>query len=1018
MNFNSILTIVILFFASCGETEQADNSPRKAEILFLGHDSRHHDSEKYMPILAGSFASAGINLTYTSKLEDLNSSNLSKYDALMIYANHDSISSSQEKAMLDFVKEGNGLIPIHCASYCFRNSEEYVKLNGGQFKSHETGTFTAEIINAEHPITKGLEVFETWDETYVHTKHNEERTVLMERVEGDKREPWTWVKEYGKGRMFYTAYGHDEKTWTNPGFHELMKRGTLWALGDRVNGLRSQLKLPSQQYELRESNIANYERRETPLPFQLPMDQGESEKLIQVPSGFDIELFAKEPDIINPIAFTWDEKGRLWVIETVDYPNEITDYDKGDDRIKICEDTDGDGRADKFTVFADGLNIPTGIVMANGGIIISVAPNFLFLKDTDGDDVADVREVIMDGWGKGDTHAGPSNLKYGFDNQIWGTVGYSGFKSTIGGEEFDFYQGFYRFKPDASNFEIMARTSNNTWGLGFSETFDVFGSTANNAHSWYMGIPLRYLDKIELPKEQGSRKIADYYAFHPITPNVRQVDVFGGFTAAAGHNLYTARDFPKEYWNRVALVAEPTGHLLAKGVLEKSGAGFVTKDGWNLLASSDEWVSPVHAEVGPDGAVWVSDWYNFIIQHNPTPSPERGGYQAENGEGNAHVNPLRDKQHGRIYRIVSRSAEKKKPFSLDKDDSKSLIEGLSHNNLFWRLTAQRLLVERGNQDVLSELYSLVKNQSIDELGLNPGALHALWTIHGLGAFTGNNQEAIAVAYDALKHKAAGVRKAAVQIIPNTWESRNEMQASGILNDSDPHTQLAALLKMSDMPASEEVGQLLYEVGQEKLVSQDLWLSQAVIIAASAHKKGYFDAFDKDENKVVYDEKWYEEPPKLPSIWRPSDEWERVTNSWETMKLPGTFEENGLEDFDGTALFYRTFNLKQKGQMVINLGTIDETDRCFVNGHMIGESRNDVTGKRQYLVSEEQLKIGENYIIVWIEDRKGTGGFTGNQWLHRHNPYLHAQSNAQVRDCVNLRHGFQSPVLHLHPRHVF
>src|SRR5690606_34014730 len=170
----------------------------------------------------------------------------------------------------------------------------------------------------------------------------------------------------------------------------------------------------------------------------------------------------------------WDEKGRLWVIETVDYPNEVRQQDGvGSDRIKICEDTDGDGRADKFTVFAENLNIPTSMVFANGGVIVAQAPHFIFLKDTNGDDKADIRENIITGWGKSDTHAGPSNLRYGLDNRIWGVLGYSGFDGEVGGKHFKFSQGVYNFSPDGKDLEYLARTSNNTWGLGFSEENDV-----------------------------------------------------------------------------------------------------------------------------------------------------------------------------------------------------------------------------------------------------------------------------------------------------------------------------------------------------------------------------------------------------------------------------------------------------------------------------------------------------------------------------------------------------------------
>ena len=284
--------------------------------------------------------------------------------------------------------------------------------------------------------------------------------------------------------------------------------------------------------------------------YQLPLSVQESMKFIQVPAEFTVELFASEPDIVKPISFNFDERGRLWLIETVDYPNKILNGQPGDDRIKILEDTNGDGRADKFTVFADRLNIPTSLTFANGGVIVSQAPHILFLKDTNGDDKADVREVLSTGWGIGDTHAGPSNLQYAPDNYIWGSVGYSGFKGQMNGKPMQFSQGLFRFRPDGRDFEFITASTNNTWGLGFTETFDVFGSTANNEPSFYAAIPNRYFDGIEgLPAARGGgpgyQSIAAFYSVHPLTPYIRQVDVHGGYTAAAGHNIYTARAFPE-----------------------------------------------------------------------------------------------------------------------------------------------------------------------------------------------------------------------------------------------------------------------------------------------------------------------------------------------------------------------------------------------------------------------------------------------------------------------------------------
>ncbi len=970
MRLPLLFIILLAAFASCNQSPKSiRNDSGKIEVLFLGHNSEHHNSAQVLPLLASQLSLEGISFTYTSNPDDLNAENLDKYDALMIYANHDSITASQETALLSFVEKGRGFIPVHCASWCFRNSQKYVDLVGGQFSTHKTDTFTTQIIQPNHVITQGLKPFSTWDETYVHAKLASDINVLMERVEGDHHEPWTWVKEFGKGRVFYTAYGHDEKTWNNPGFHELMKQGILWAVGDvaKQKWETYSKQLPTLVYRDAEG-IPNYEKRNPGPRYQDPLTPEESARLIQVPVGFDLELFAAEPNIINPIAMEWDEKGRLWVIETVDYPNTVLeDKSEGDDRIKICEDTDGDGKADKFTVFADKLNIPTSLVFANGGVIVSQAPQFLFLKDTDGDDKADVRKTIIDGWGVFDTHAGPSNLKYGMDNQIWGSVGYSGFEGTIAGVNRNFEQGFYRFKPDVSSFEYMTTTSNNTWGLGFTENNDVFGSTANNTHSVFMGISNQALRDVGGAQLNGSAKIDGHYAMHTITDKVRQVDVFGGFTAAAGHNFYTARNYPEAFWNKVAFVCEPTGHLVHIAKIEKQGAGFIEKDGWNLFAGADEWVAPVDAKVGPDGAVWVLDWYNFIIQHNPTPTPERGGFKGENGKGNAYENPLRDKSHGRVWRVVNRQAKKVKPLVLDKENPNQLIKELKNDNMFWRLTAQRLLVERGNPDVVSKLIDLAGNQDVNEFGDNYAALHALWTMDGLGVISKDDKAAAAVE-KALTHPAAGVRKAAIQILSKSGWSEEIITRYNLLNDQDPNTRLAAIVSLMEIAPSETLGAALYQISTEENVKNDEWLSKAVYAVAHQHRKGFLNKFlaanpDYDKQKAG------ELKRELPSV---------NDNAWKEMKLPQYMEAAGLT-IDGLVWFRKAVELPasavgKKG--TISLGNIDDSDITYINGIKVGSIERRYNDKRVYEIPAGVLKAGKNSIAIRVEDTGGGGGLPG------------------------------------------
>jgi putative membrane-bound dehydrogenase-like protein len=959
------------FLCSCSQSDKAKlpSGPRRIEILFLGHDSEHHNSARNMPILSEALSKEGINFTYTDNPADLNKENLSRYDGLMIYSNHEKITADEEEALLDFVGDGKGFMPIHCASFCFQNSPKYIDLVGGQFLKHDTATFVATIINKEHPVMQGVDTFATWDETYIHTKLSDDRTVLMERVEGEHHEPWTWVKEYGKGRVFYTAYGHDERTWSNPGFQKLVRQGILWAVGDEVRKQWEDFAKTIPELTYKDMpGIPNYEKRNPAPKYQEPLSPEASAKLIQVPSGFDLELFASEPNITNPIAMNWDERGRLWVIETVDYPNTVLKEEGiGDDRIKICEDTDGDGKADKFTVFADKLNIPTSFAFVNGGIIVSQAPTFLFLKDTDGDDHADVREVILDGWGTFDTHAGPSNLQYAFDNEIWGVVGYSGFKGTVAGEARSFDQGIYRFAPDLSSFDVVTRTTNNTWGLGFSENNDVFASTANNTHSVYMGISDQAARGVEgIPL--GSVKIDGHYAMHPITDKVRQVDVFGGFTAASGHNFYTARAYPKKYWDHAALVCEPTGHLVHIAWIEKTGAGFLEKDGWNLFAGADEWVAPVAANVGPDGAVWVLDWYNFIVQHNPTPTPERGGYQASTGAGNAYENPLRDKTRGRIWRVVWRGAAAESRKTLSKDRPDELIKALSSNNRFWRMTAQRLLVERKNMDVLPKLYELIRDEKTDDEGNNFGAQHALWTLQGLHLIQSGN-EAFQVVTQALKHPSAFVRKAAIQVLsPVQWTEKTILE-SRVLEDPDPNTRLAALVSLVKAPASNALGQKLFDLSNEEAIRNDNWLAKAVYVAAATHREGFLASFEKANPN--FDKSEAVSSRELASY---------KDDTWKTMALPQSIEHAGL-DIDGVVWFRKTIDVPAvaaRAKATLSLGPIDDSDETWVNGTKVGATHNQYRTPRVYPISSGVLRAGKNIVAIRMEDTGNRGGLYGKE----------------------------------------
>ena len=832
----------------------------KVDVLFLGDNGHHTPRERYVQVV-DVLAEKGIKLTYTDRMSDLNDANLAKYHALVVYANIDEIGADEEKALLEYVAEGGGFVPLHCASYCFRNSEAVVALMGAQFKRHGGKVFRTEIVATDHPIMKDFSGFESWDETYVHHLHNESnRIVLAYRVDDDGREPWTWIRTHGKGRVFYTAWGHDHRTFGNPGFHNLIERGIRWAAGGSLAGVAPypvEAPFPIPKLTARRTDVApfdyidvgakipNYtpgERWGTQEPnlskMQKPLPPEESVKHMRVPEGFHLELFASEPDLGGkPICMAWDERGRLWVAETMDYPNELQPIGEGRDRIRVCEDTDNDGRADKFTVFATKLSIPTSITFHEGGVIVQDATRTLFMKDTDGDDRADEATTLFTGWGAGDTHGGVSNFQYGLDNWIWAMQGYNHSEPVVAGKKQQaFRNGFFRFKPDGSELEFIRSTNNNTWGLGISEEGIIFGSTANRNPSVYMPIPNRYYEAVRgwaASLRLGS--IAKDHLFDPVTDRVRQMDHHGGYTAGAGHALYTARNYPQEYWNRTAFVAGPTGHLVGTFVLKPHGSDFRSSNEFNLCASDDEWTAPIMAEVGPDGNVWVLDWYNYIIQHNPTPK----GFKT--GKGNAYETDLRDKKHGRIYRLVYGKEERGRAINLAAATLEELVETLRHPTSLWRRHAQRLLVERGDKRIVSSLTEMIADESVDEIGLNVGAIHALWTLKGLGVI--DVEESIANAVDeALTHPSAGVRRnAALVANKRSLSTLLSTADEGVgIYDKDPQVRLASYLAIADMPSQDSrVGRQLAEA--ISMDRNDRWIHEAAICAAARHADGFLIA---------------------------------------------------------------------------------------------------------------------------------------------------------------------------------
>ncbi|MCC7011473.1 MAG: ThuA domain-containing protein [Planctomycetes bacterium] len=824
----TIATLLALFVAVSSPSAGQHSADATLRVLFLGDHGHHEPALRAQQVLAD-MRRRGVDLDYTATLESLTLANLQRYDALLIYANHDRGPAERVQAIVDYVERGGALVAVHCASYCFIDSAPYVALVGGQFESHGTGVFRESFTAPQHPLLSTLAPLESWDETYVHSRHAADREVLAVRTDEHGSEPYTWTRTQGQGRVFYTAWGHDERTWGQAGFRDLLERGIRWAVSDEALARPR----PTSEFTFRAATVPHYEPSgpsAAQAQMQEPLSPARSAAHIVVPPELEARLFASEPFLAKPLCMTFDERGRMIVGESYDYPN---DLHRGRDRVVILEDRDRDGRCDSYTTFADGLSIPTSLCSSRGGLIAICPPDVLFLRDVDGDDRADERQVLFSGWGTGDTHATASNLRYGFDGWIWGTVGYSGFRGRVGGEERSFLDSIYRFKPDGSALEVMGSTSNNTWGLGFSEDGAVFASTANGNPSVHLALAHRFYEAVDGASPGVLATIADGMRIHPITSGVRQVDWHGLFTAAAGHALYTARSFPRDYWNRAAFVCEPTGHVVARFFVEPSGAGFVARESWNLLASDDEWTAPIAAEVGPDGCVWVLDWYNYIVQHNPTPP----GF--DNGPGNAYVTALRDKTHGRIYRVQPRGFRPQAYPRLDAHDAAGLVSALRSDNLLWRLHAQRMLVERGSRDVVDGLVALLDEAQRDALGLELGSIHALHTLQQLNALA---EPGVFAAFErALSRGAPEVSRTALAMLPAGRAWAEHPALLGALAADDARVRLAALLAAAELPESRALGARLGALLEDARVVDDPLLCDALMFAGARHSDGFLQA---------------------------------------------------------------------------------------------------------------------------------------------------------------------------------
>jgi putative membrane-bound dehydrogenase-like protein len=789
---------------------------------------------------------------------------LEKVDVLVMFAAEAGTISPEQRAYLDkFLKRGGGMVCIHDA-VCGNDAPWFKTIIGGAWEHGYSKWYEGELsfyyMDTEHPITKGVSNFELDDELYYDLHMMPEARILAatytpKRPNNNTRagsgnkpsvydiQPQMWTYEKDNYRSFVSILGHNYKTFELPQVRAVMLRGIAWA-GKRANvdELCNKEELASLRY-----------------PEGGPTAPEKAAARLELHPDFTIQLVAAEPLINKVINIDWDPAGRLWVAETPEYPNgrrepksEMKDTPWKDsgfrvrpptkerpaiDRISILTDTDGDGRMDKKQIFYEGLELVTSFVFHKDGVIVSQAPDILWLRDGNGDGKAEKVEKLYTGLGIGDTHAVINNLRWGMDGWIYATHGYSSSAHVYNGDKSKDFgnigSGVVRFRPDGSMIEQVSSKGGNTWGMQVASDGELFYTQPTSGD---------LLNHIVMTESELSRgKVGNTTSYKPvirgqksfplITYNQQayvQIDLVGYFTAAAGCAIYDGGSWPSE-WNYNYFTTEPTINIVHHEIVEPNGVTFKahkTREA-EFIGGRDKWFRPIDTRIGPDGALYITDFYNQAVVHNDT----RGTIH---GPANAALRPDRDHYFGRIWRVDHKDAKKLKVPNLAKANTKDLVEALQNPNRHVRMSAQRLLVEHNDPKTADATKRLLSSWNFR--GLEEAQAHALWALHQIGRLDGVVlRQALAV------DGKPAVQKAALRIAAETPASNRSAVTADILrraNDSNPRVRLLAIEALASLPSTPEIRQALVEAYPDL---NDPWLESAVVGVAAKDPVEFIEA---------------------------------------------------------------------------------------------------------------------------------------------------------------------------------
>jgi putative membrane-bound dehydrogenase-like protein len=561
-----------------------------------------------------------------------------------------------------------------------------------------------------------------------------------------------------------------------------------------------------------------------------PYTPAESLATFRLADGFQIELFAAEPLVSDPVAMEVDENGRMYVVEMHGYPLDLS----GSGRVVLLTDSDGDGKPDRSTVFADGLKLPTGIMRWKNGVLVTDSPDVWYLEDQNGDGRADVKRVVLTGFALSNPQHTTNTPIYGLDNWIYlaneGPVRTIRYRELLGdeGKEVHFPDRVagphlppdgdgrnVRFKLDTFELETLAARSQ------FGQTFDAWGHqflNTNNRHIYQEVIAARYVARNRsLTVPSVVEQLPDYRVpaeLFPVTenPEYQLLTDVGVMTAASGVTYYLGDLFPPAYRSAV-FVGESAHNLVHVDTVRDNGVTFRASrmfDGREFLASTDSWCRPVNFYIGPDGALYLIDYYRKIIEH-----PE---WLDDATAKSSDLYAGRDL--GRIYRIVPTGTSAPSWLNrvhLGTASIDELVRTLAHPNIWWRRHAQRLLVDRQPRGAVARLARLAVS------GDSPvGRVHALWTLEGLGKLQAETIDR------ALGDATPGVRENAIKLAERHLRSAPVRdRLLHMADEADPKVRFQLLLTLGDVdtPAAETIRNRLLLENVE-----DGWMQVAALSA--------------------------------------------------------------------------------------------------------------------------------------------------------------------------------------------